>query len=431
MAEVFKKADEMQVKGHGLTYFRGCRAGAIKEYDECHDILKNLLDEQDLGIWEEKILDAICHYAQNAKNFDNVAIYAEKLIEFLKKNDFAPAAYSYVHLFRAHKGLGNLDKAAEALLQGLEVLPNNERLLTELGYHYENTNSPEKLNTWTRLMEVAPKNAVPYNRIAILYRKENKNQEALDVVNQGLEAIPGSINLLGRRGYIYFNMNEYQKAIDDFLLVAENPQRQNTWWEKGTMYYEAADILASNLNDAETATKYYFLAQEHGGINTDRKKAHFAYVYIWSKEYEKAIAIFDECINSDPKDDYYVYTRGDVYKRMGEHAKAKADFDKVLEMVADADDTSHNAYRFVGYAHLEMGRPDEAKVCFEKAQEAIKTDGTRDGICFCIPQNWARYYRNIGDYQKALEQIELAIGITNSVWNNELKREIMREMQEK
>ena len=424
MTEIFKKTDEMQMKSQGLTYFKGCRAGAVKEYGQCYEILSALLEEENLGTWEDKALDALCHYSQNAKDYDKLAAYAERLIQFFTKNNFNPASYAYIYLATAHKNLKNPDKRLEALLDGLQALPDNERLLTQLGYHYDDEKSLERYNTWKRLMDIFPQNAIAYSRLAMVLCNQDKYQDAIDIVNKGLAQIPGSLNLHGRRGYVYLDMDEYQKAIDDFLPVAENPQNQSIWWSKGMMYYEIADIHASNLNDRAAAIKYYVMANDHGGINTNRKKVNFANIYLWQKEYEKAIAIYDECVASDPKDDYFIFNRGDTYKRMGDSDKAKADFEMILELAKASDKTSHNAYRYVGYAHLELGNANDAKTCFEKAEEVIKTDGTRGGKCFCIYQNWARYYLHVGDCQKALEQVELAIGHTNSVWNNELKREI-------
>jgi len=424
MEEIFKKAEEMQIKSHGLTYLKGCRAGAIKEYEECHEILKNLLDEDNLGTWEDKSLDALCHYMQNAKNYERVALYAETLIRFYAENDFSPASFAYIHLANAHKDLGNPDKRLDALLTGLKALPDNERLLTQLGYYYDATNSPERHSTWKRMQELYPNNAIPYNRIAMLLNKEEKYQEAIDIISQGLEQIPASVNLLGRRAYTYYDMKEYEKAVDDFIQAAENPKNQQTWWDKGVMYYEAADILWGDLNDEENGTKYYLLAEEHGGINTNRKKTDIAVIYERQKNYEKALALYDECINGGLEDNITIFSRGCIYKILGETTKAQEDFDKIIERAINPEKIFHDVYRFAGRVYLEMDMPEEARKQFEKATEVIKTDGTKNATCFCIHQSWALYYKHIGEYQKALEQIDIAIGLVNSVRNNAMKREI-------
>jgi len=95
-------------------------------------------------------------------------LYAEKLINFFAVNDFAPAAYAYTYLAGAHKQLTNSEERKNAITRGLEALPNNETLLTELGYCLEDAKEIEEaLETWHKLIEIAPKSAVPYNRIAM------------------------------------------------------------------------------------------------------------------------------------------------------------------------------------------------------------------------------------------------------------------------
>jgi len=425
MAEVFKKTDEMEMKSHGLTYFKGCRAGAIKEYDECNEILSKLLDEENLGTWEDKALDALCHYNRQSKNHENVVMFAERLIVFLMKNEFTPVAYAYTYLATAHKNLRNQDKQYETLKQGLEAIPNNESLMTELGYYYEDIKSPEEaLNIWQQLTEIVPKSAVPYNRIAMQLNKKDKYQEALDILNQGLSQIPGNLNLLGRRAYVYEDMKEYKKAIEDCLQVAENPQNQYTWWTKGSMYFELGWIYWTRLNNAEAGIKYFLLAEEHKGFTNNWKKGLLGSIHEWHKDYEKALAVYNECIANDPKDESSIFDRGYVYKQTGKTDKAKEDFMKVIEMVEGAEDASHDLYRLAGSAYLEMDNHDNARVYFEKCEETIKTDGTKNGTCACVHSSWAKYYKYVGDYAKALTQIEQAIGLANSVRNNELKQEI-------
>ena len=428
MAEVFKKAEEMQVKSHGLTYLKGCRKGAIKEYDQCNETLSALLKEENLDIWEEKTLDALCFYNQAAKKYENMAEYAQKLVEFFKSNDFKPTVDAYIFLAAAYKSLKATDKEYEALAQGLSVIPDNERLLTQLGYHYDAAKSPEGHNIWVRIIELNPKNAIPYNRIAMLLSSKDKYQEAVDILNQGLEQIPGSVNLMGRRGYIHSDMGEYQKAVDDCLYVVENLGKQYSWWTKGSMYFEVAWIYSQKLNNDEAATKYFMLTKENNGFTSNWRKGFLADLYEKQGDLENAIDTYSKCIESDPKDEFSIFSRGKLYKKTGEHAKAEADFNQVIEMITSGDKESHDLYRLVGSAYLEIGDPDNAKIYYEKAEVAIKTDGTKNGICFCIHQNWAKYYKHIGQYEKALEQINLAIGLSNSIKNNELKQEIEQEI---
>ncbi|MCL2378819.1 MAG: tetratricopeptide repeat protein [Defluviitaleaceae bacterium] len=426
MEEIFKEVDEMEIKSHGLSFFRGCMAGSVEDYDKCNEILKGLLEEQDLGIWEDRGLQALCRHNLNAENHEAVAQYSLELIDFLKENNFPPEPRAYMYLASAHNELHGPEKELETIIDGLKAMPDSNDLLLEYHFQYDNEESPEVYNTWRRIMEAAPNNPVPYNRMAILYANEDKPKEALDILAQGLAKLPGNINLIGRRAYVYQDIEEYEKSANDCLLVAENPQNQDTWWEKGPMYFEAAWVYWSKLNNAEAAKKYFFLASENDGTNDNWEKGFLADVYERAGEYEKAMAIHDECIEDDPEDECALLSRGELYKEMGEAAKASADFNRLLEVISENEDAGHDSYRYAGTASLAMDNPEKAREYYEKSTEAVKTDGTKGGICFCIHQSWAKYYRYLGDYAKALEKIDLAIGISNSVMNNDLKQEILK-----
>jgi len=429
MANVFEQTDKSEIKSNGLTYFKGCMAGAQEKYDECNEILGNLLKEENLDIWEDKILDALCFYNRKSENHEQVVHYAEKLINYLKTNNFPPNAKAYMYLASAHNEMHGPDKELDTLIQGLKAIPDSEQLLLQYDFAYDSDESSKQYSAWRRIIEAAPKNVVPYNRLAILYGQEDKYQEALDILAQGLAAQPGNINLIGRRGYILSDMGEYEKAIADYLQVADNPQDQDTWWEKGYMYFEAGWLYWSKLNNADAAEKYMLLADEHDGLEGTWEKGFLGDIYKHTHDYDKAIKVYSECIEEDEEDEYAYLTRGETYKLAGQLENAKADFEKVLELVtSDEEDASHDSYRFAGTAYLELDNPKKAKEYYKKAEKTVKTDGTKDGECFCIYQSWAKYHMYNKDYKKALKQIELAIGLSNSVRNNAQKQEILQNL---
>ena len=288
----------------------------------------------------------------------------------------------------------------------------------------ENARIPEAIDTWKRLAEVEPKYSLPYNRIAMIFVDSDKSQEALDIVNRGLQEIPDSVDLLGRRAFIYLeDFREYKKAMDDLMAACDRFDQQETWWEKGQLYFEAAMIYWSQLNDAENALKYYQLAHDYGYEGWS--KSYIADYYSHYKgDYEKAISIYSECIEADSGDTYVYYARGWAYKQAGDVVSADRDFDMVIATAPSSSD-HHDIHRFAGLAYLEKGLHRKAKRHFRQAEKLVKTEGTPYGICFCIYQSWARYHMYFGEYGKALEQIELALGIANSVRNNAIKQEIL------
>jgi len=219
-------------------------------------------------------------------------------------------------------------------------------------------------------------------------------------------------------------MKDYDKAMADFLYVAQDTTNQYTWWTKGSMYFEVAWLYWTRLNNAEQGIKYFNLTEENKGFSNNWRKGLLGSVHEWHKEYDKALAVYNQCIESDTKDESSIYDRGYIYKQLGEMDKANADFNTILELIAQDDEPSHDLYRLAGSAYLEMDMPDKARENFENCEETVKTDGTKNGVCACVYSTWAKYYKYTGEYETALENIKKAIELANSVRNNKLLVEI-------
>lgn len=442
MEETLKQADGLQLKSVGLSYMRACLNGALEKYDECIATLKDLLVQEDGemmdSVLHEKIIDALCFYSMKAGNNDDAVMYAVQLIDFFDKNNFEPVGYIYSNLFDMCAQANQLQKFEEIATAQLQKHPNNVKILYALARHYESSNKPKGIKTWGEIMQQQPTDPVAYNRIALLYRAENNNNAALDIVNHGLAVIPNNVNLLTRRSFIYTDLNNHQAALDDLLQAVSIPvsdSSKDEWWDRSDLLFEIGLIYWAHMNNADKALEYYFAA-EAAGLESMWELSHVADAHLFiSKNYDAAIEIYKECIKGDDREMYSLYSLGCTYQEMGKTDKALEIFEQVLAKTtaeASSKDATHDTFRIAGITLLQLDKingntknANEIKKSFDKAAKVVLRDGTKNGECFCISQGYALYYMHIGKYAQALEQIEVSIKISNSVRNNMIKQEII------
>ena len=77
--------------------------------------------------------------------------------------------------------------------------------------------SEEAIPLYQRALELQPDNLTVINNLAwIICEDEGKPREALELAQRGLKISPDYIDLIDTRGFIYYQMGEFDKAVEDF-----------------------------------------------------------------------------------------------------------------------------------------------------------------------------------------------------------------------
>jgi len=122
-------------------------------------------------------------------------------------------------------------------------------------------------------------------------------------------------------------------------------------------------------------------------------------IHAMGKEYEQAIASYDQALEIKPNDHQAWYNRGNALGNLGRYEQAIASYDKALEIKPDL----HEAWNNRGVALGNLGRYEEAIASYDQALE-IKPD---------YHQAWynrgfaladlGRFEQAIASYDRALE----------------------------
>lgn len=290
-----------------------------------------------------------------------------------------------------------------------------------------------------------------YNHRANIYFKRKEYRRALEEIENSLlthdkMAFTYYLKALIYREYGYLReaMEEAGKATffspnyrEPYELEAEILEEVGNFEEAASIYEfiqnytAAAEIFAGELNNLKKALEMSVKALEQNKDNPDIS-FYLGDLYYADGDYEKAIEIFTSNINKnkdkEEEDAYDYLMRALSYEKLGKKFSAKSDYKRTLKISSQKEKaTYHGNLVFIGRALIGLGKVEEALKYFEDAELLMTTDGTTNGVCHCVYRGWAFYYSAINNKQKALENIEKAISIRNSVVNNRVKADIQAQ----
>ena len=82
--------------------------------------------------------------------------------------------------------------------------------------------SSEAAPLYQQILELEPENVIVINNLAwIMCEEQGKYQQALELVQRGLQKAPDYIDLIDTRGVVYYRLGQYDKAIADFTRCME------------------------------------------------------------------------------------------------------------------------------------------------------------------------------------------------------------------
>ncbi|MBI2079492.1 AAA family ATPase, partial [Candidatus Micrarchaeota archaeon] len=153
--------------------------------------------------------------SQKDEKYDIAINYFRKALE-LKPNTLD-------YLFRLAYTLSSLSKSDEALefYKKYEALePKHVNVLHNIAIIYCAKGMHDiEHNYYKKALELDARYDYPYVSGAVCFRNRKMLKEALDLTNKGLEMRPNDLRITEQRGYVYFDMSEFDKAKKDLEYV--------------------------------------------------------------------------------------------------------------------------------------------------------------------------------------------------------------------
>jgi len=225
---------------------------------------------------------------------------------------------------KGYTGLGALlvkiakyDEAKEAYNKALAIDSTNANIYHGIGYLYEKMKDYKKAEEfYVKAYKLDPTNRAIAYALAKNYQKLGKSKEPVVLLEKIAKEFPNDIDVRFTLGDAYYNVENYPRALEQYLFVEPNLQ------EFGTIYIKIAKTY-EELHQYSKATEYYIT-----GIGKTENKIipykNLINMYLKIKNYGNAQKYITQAFAIAPNDPALNCMNGDVYIGYGNGARARA-----------------------------------------------------------------------------------------------------------
>ena len=330
-------------------------------------------------------------FSQEEEN-DNVSLTKfESMLKtnnvlFFDSNEFENIIHHYLNQ-------GKVALAKKAIKLGLEQHPTstNLKLFRVEVFVFENdlTKANELLN---ELYVLEPSNEEIYIQKANILSKEDKHQEAIDILKRALSLAEDTADIYSLIGMEYLFLDQFDLARDHFMKCLEaNPEDYASLYN---IIY-CFDFLDKN-NEAIEYLNSYLDKNPYCEVAWHQLGRQ----YYELKEYEKALSAYDFAIISDDTFIGAYLEKGKVLEKLKLYNEAIENYSITLSL---EDPTSFALLR-IASCHEKLGNNELAIQYYYKT---VHEDPLLDKGWIAI----TKFYSKNKNYQKALYYINKAINI--------------------
>ncbi|RAJ13037.1 tetratricopeptide repeat protein [Olleya aquimaris] len=288
---------------------------------------------------------------------------------------------------------GKVSLAKKAIKLGLEQHPTSTNLKLFKVEIFVFENKLKEANQMLDALHVLePSNEEIYIQKANILSKEDKHEDAINVLNIALDLSEETSELHSLIGMEYLFLDNFEEAKQSFIRCLD---------EDSEDYSSLYNVIYcfDFLNENEEAIHF---------LNSYLNKHPYSEVawhqlgkqYFTLKEYTKALSAFDFAIISDDRFVGAYLEKGKVLEKLKRYDEAIENYILTMEL----DDPTSFALLRLGCCYEKLGQIDLAKQYYYKT---VKEDPLLDKGWIAI----TKFYNKQQNYQKALYYINKAINI--------------------
>ncbi len=252
------------------------------------------------------------------------------------------------------------------------------------------------ITLWNDAISKSPEKPRPYVVRGFVYYNLGQLDKAIDDFSKALELNPKYKDAYNNRSIAYCQLNQFDKAIGDYTKAIDlDPQYTAAYYNRGIAYeninqwdnalidftkaisldpkyteaYSNRGVANRNLGHLENAIADYSKAIE---INPSYNSAYSnrGIVYDKLEQWDKAISDYTKAITLDPQVANVYYNRGNTYWKKGEWDKAINDYTKTIEI----DPQFAKAYYNRANVYVKLEQWDKAISDYTKTLEINSDD---------------------------------------------------------
>ncbi len=288
--------------------------------------------------------------------------------------------------------LKQFDEAAKYFLKAKNQGREDAWIYSQLGWAYRNAEKyKEALEAYLKAQQLGDKVAWKNAEIGMCYKELGKYDEALKyyliIINSGEldNDIYKKTWVLSEIAYIYQNIDKYEEAIEYFKKV-ESLGRKDSW-----LYANMFNCLKA-LKNNEEALKYSLMLENFEEFKNDIfVLSNIAHLYEERQEYNNQLKYFEKIEKIGIDDPQFYIEYGYCLMFLEYYREAISKFEKSLGAGKDTYCISQ-----IAFCYRNLGEYEKALEYFQKARSLGRNDAwisLQFGLC----------YRDLNEYEKALK----------------------------
>jgi len=334
--------------------------------------LSELLLEIEDMIIENEISSAIRMLENRLHDFEDYYQIFNSLGELYMMNEDAHTSLNYLNralelapenldtlelMGDTYFALMNYDQATISWNKAVELDKRRFRIWYKLGeLYYQIGEYVKAQKVLINYLEYEKDSAV-YSLLATIYQKMGNDIECWNNLMKAEELEPTNEKILVQIGEVYFELDNFDRAIEYFKKATEiNPSSIPAWFQLAKSYEEKQDFQQSIDSYAKVVE-----------INPDNVLGYYnlARIYAADAKINEAIRNYEECLDKDPSFE-------EASMALASFCWASKEYEKAISYLQEAlryNSESSRIFRLIGDVYEDLGELEKAKNSWEIASK--------------------------------------------------------------
>lgn len=259
----------------------------------------------------------------------------------LYQGDYSKVLKEGVSSLRAKEMPNAIEKCSQAIDQN-HLFPLSY-LFRSLAYSYSHCDR-EALSDLNALIKMYPEYYYAHKLKGELLFDQGEYEQALTHFNRSVELFPSDADQYVWRGEINRELNNPEQALSDFNKAIESSEDIRAYYNRGVLYFTGAQYdkaLLDFIHIAET--------EPAGSPYLRHVYWRIANIYIGKNEFGRALDFLDKLIRLLPEDPWAYQQKGCVYMQMKMYKEALSCFELALKFNPASDEIK----RWIKHAEME------------------------------------------------------------------------------
>jgi serine/threonine protein kinase/Tfp pilus assembly protein PilF len=298
----------------------------------------------------------------------------------------------------------DLEKAKEHVQAAERLDPNLPEVHQAWGHYYYQgkLDYDSALREYAIVLESRPHDEKALSWTGYVYKRQGKLEQALVNLRSAYEFSPRFEPYPFYIGWIYELMDRYEKSESYYnQAISLDPNKPRGYYSKMFLYLRQGDTKKARQVQKEFS-QYPNVAGDHEIMNT------LVYIDVYERKYQAALDRLSSILVNRPDDYPSTLRQAQIYQYLQKEDIAGKYYDEVrviLERKIQKDPNDAECQCELGTTYAGLGLKDKAILAGQKARKEVPTSKDAEAGSWVI-ENLARIYTMVGEYDKAIDQIE-------------------------